>query len=257
MIEQIEPRDYWTLVLLSWLPTPNESRHLGLRNPVSNDLPRLGAVVFFERLRHPAFQLLNAGAMRRMIGEELRRLCGIGLFHSLPKSDAFARIVSGARHINKSNVIGFRFVVATKRHEYAILRAGTERAHYCYLLLVIHVRKRAGDARYRGLSEVLLKNALRSMTRSGMRHLMTEHCCQRRVTVRNRKDPSVDNNLPARKTKRIHVIALHKRHAPIEIFSSSSCCSGQALDDALDSFQVRSRIDDLGLGEDLLVALQA
>src|SRR5262245_11390085 len=105
--------------------------------------------------------------MRWMIGEELRRLCGIGLFHSLPKSDAFMWVVSGPRHINKSNVIRFRFVLATKRHEYAILCAGTKRAHNRYLLLVIHVRERAGHPCHGGLSKVLLKNALRSMARSG------------------------------------------------------------------------------------------
>src|SRR5262249_57903282 len=133
------------------------------------NLTRLGAIILFLRLRQPSLQLLNARAVRWMIGEELWRLCGIGLFHSLPKSDAFARIVSGARHVNKSNVIRFRFVLTTKWHENAILRAGTERAHYRYLLLVIHVRKRASHARHRGLSKILLKNALRSMTRSSVR----------------------------------------------------------------------------------------
>ena len=71
------------------------------------NLTRLGAIILFERLRHPSLQLLNARPVRRVIGEELWRLRGIRLFHSLPKSDAFSRVISGARHVNEPDVVRF------------------------------------------------------------------------------------------------------------------------------------------------------
>ena len=76
-----------------------------------------GSAVFFQRFRHFRFQLLNAGAVRRMTGKELGWLSTSGIFHSLPKADALPRIVTSSRHIKQSNLIGFRLVFATKLHE--------------------------------------------------------------------------------------------------------------------------------------------
>src|SRR5262245_16392530 len=145
---------------------------------------------------------------------------------------------------------------ATKWHEHAVLGSCTKCAHNRYLLLVIHVRERAGDSRHRCLSEVLLKNTLGSMPGSSVRHFMTKHCGQRRIAVGNRKDSRINNYLPARQTKRVHMIALHKRDAPVEILSSRACCRGETLHHTLDPLEVRSGINSLRLGKDLLVALQ-
>ena len=76
----------------------------------------LGAVIFFQRFRHPGFQLLNASTVRWMGREKFRRLRAARVFHSFPKPNAFLRIISGAGHINQADVIGFRFMFAAERH---------------------------------------------------------------------------------------------------------------------------------------------
>ena len=217
----------------------------------------LRAIIFFDRLRHPVLQLLNARAVRWVIGEQLGRLRGIGLFHSSPKADAFARVVSGARHVNESDVIRFRFMIATKRHEHAVLRSGAKCAQNHPLLLVIHVGERAGQSHHCRLGKVLVKNALRSMPGRSVRHFMAKHSGKRSFAIRHWQNSRIDNNFPTGQTKRVYLIALDERYAPVEILSICSCSRGQALHDTLNHFQLRPRVDRLGLGKDLLVALQA
>jgi hypothetical protein len=139
--------------------------------------------------------------MRGMTGEKLRRLGAPSVFHPFPKPDALLRIVARARHVDQTDVIGFRFVLAPERHENTELRAGAKRPHYRALFVVVHVGQRNGDSGERGLSEILLQDALRAMTRSGMRHLVTEHSGERSFVLSDGQDAGIDDNLPPGRQK--------------------------------------------------------
>src|SRR3954469_21412584 len=108
--------------------------------------------------------------MRR--GELRRRTTFTRLLHALPEANALLRIVSAAGHVHQPDLVGFAFMLSAERHEHAELRTGSECAHDRTLLLVIHVAERNRDAGERGLREALLKDTLRAVARSCMRHLV-------------------------------------------------------------------------------------
>jgi len=68
------------------------------------------------------------------------------------------------RHVMQPNLVSLGFMFSAERHEYAELRASTERSHDCTLFVVIHVGHRDCDARERSLREVLFQNALCTVT---------------------------------------------------------------------------------------------
>jgi hypothetical protein len=77
-----------------------------------------------------------------MAGKELGRLRAAHIFHALPETNAFTRIVTSPPHVKEADGVGFGFMFAAEWHEDTKLRAGAERPHHCALFVVIHVRER-------------------------------------------------------------------------------------------------------------------
>src|SRR6266513_1249678 len=110
-----------------------------------------------------------------MTREKLRRLSATCALHSLPKPNALARVVCGTSHVMQPNLVSFGFEFSAELHEYAELRASTERSHDCTLFVVIHDGHQDCDARERSLREFLFQIALRTMAGGGVRHFVAEH----------------------------------------------------------------------------------
>src|ERR1041385_5299595 len=123
----------------------------------------LALIILLHRLGHPGLELLDPSAVGWMIGKQFRRLRRAHLFHSASEVDTLPRIVSRTGHVNESDVVCFRFVIATEWHKHAILGAGAKRTEDRPLLFVIHVRKGARQSDHRGLSQILLENPLCTM----------------------------------------------------------------------------------------------
>jgi hypothetical protein len=50
-----------------------------------------------------------------MIAQELRWIVLRGTIHPLPEADRIARLVSSARHVHQTDVVGFRFRISAPR----------------------------------------------------------------------------------------------------------------------------------------------
>src|SRR3982751_2626760 len=59
-------------------------------------------------LRRVSLQIRDARLVRRVSGEELRRLAAAELLHLLPERDRGLRVVAGARSELDADAIGFR-----------------------------------------------------------------------------------------------------------------------------------------------------
>ena len=77
-----------------------------------------------------------------MSGGKFRRLLSAGAAHAFPKRNGFARIVTGARHVEQAHLVRFQLVFAAERQKHSVLRSGANGRHDGLALLRVHVAQR-------------------------------------------------------------------------------------------------------------------
>src|SRR5262249_40650440 len=78
----------------------------------------LTLIIERDRFLEPAFQIGRAVFVAGVCRAELGSVPASSLFvHSFPEFDSLARIIASAGHEQQADVVGFRFVLSTKREQ--------------------------------------------------------------------------------------------------------------------------------------------
>src|SRR5438093_2087993 len=113
---------------------------------------------------------------------------------------------------------------AAKWHEHAELSPRTERSHYRALLVVVHIRERHCHTGQCSLGEVLFQHALRTVSRSSMRHFVTKNGRKGSFVLRDWQNARVDYDLAAWQTECVYLRGPNQRDLPIKVRTCFACC---------------------------------
>jgi hypothetical protein len=217
-----------------------------------------GLLIDLESSRHQLLELINPSVVGWMSRHQFRRLPTLTCrHHPFPESHRLARIVSGAGHVGKPDLIRLQFVLAAEWQQDAVLRAGSKHSQQSPLRLGVHVGHRSLDSHHRDLDGILLKNSLGAVPRGRMRDFMSENSGQTRLIPCNRQKACVDHNLASGEAKCVLGRIFNHCDLPLIPLGAGIDNPDQSGSYPPDKVIIGTRSDNTGMTDNLAKALKS
>src|SRR5437899_1520276 len=135
----------------------------------------------------------------------------------LPKTQSLLRIVSGARHKCEAYAIRFGFLGSAVRKFTTNLRCQSVSCCGCSLSGLTGGAQRTAENLATSLHQHGFAHTLAAVMKNGVRDFVTEDSCQAGFVLCDRKNTTIDADLPAWETECIGFLAIENDKFPLSI----------------------------------------